>query len=204
MYIPPYYRSDDREKIFAHLHSNPFGIITSSFNGRVEATHLPFVIEQIDKDLKFLSHFSKANPQWKQMENSEVLVIFQGPDAYISPKNYERQENVPTWNYTTVHVRGKAKIILDQEITRDILEKTITRFESVYMDQWKQLKESYKVNMIRELVAFELTDVSIEAKFKLSQNKTEKEIGNIIEDLSSSDDSRTKDLSKVMKDYYKK
>lgn len=204
MYIPPYYKLTDKEKIFAHLQNNPFGIIASSSNNRVEATHLPFVIEGTSDQLTILSHLSKGNPQWKEMQDKEVLVIFYGPDAYISPGNYEKKENVPTWNYTTVHARGRVKIIHNAGITRDILEKTITRFEPSYMDQWKSLDESYKTRISEGLVAFELEEISTEAKYKLSQNKTDQEIGNIIEDLSKQEDTRANDLSKVMKDFYRR
>lgn len=202
MYIPPYYKEEDREKIFRHLRSNPFGIVASCNKGRVEATHLPFIIEQDGEALSFISHYSKANPQWKIARDEEVLVIFTGPDAYISPSNYEKRESVPTWNYTTVHVRGKLRIIEDLQQTVDILEKTIVRFELPYMDQWKELSQEYKNKMIAGLVAFDLTEISIEAKFKLSQNKTDKEINSIINDLEVRNEGRSREVSEVMKNYY--
>lgn len=203
MYIPSYYKITDKERINNHLKENPFGIFTSIKDGKIQATHLPFLFVQDGERLKLISHMSRANEQWMSLQESETLTIFQGPDTYISPTNYEKRENVPTWNYTAVHIRGKARILENEEISLQLIEETIDRFEPQYKAQWKELSGQYISGMMKGLVFFEVIADSIEAKFKLSQNKTNIEKKNIIESLGRSEDRRAQGVSDVMKDFYK-
>jgi transcriptional regulator len=203
MYIPSYYKITDKEWIDKHLSQNPFGIITSVNKGKVEATHLPFLFKQNGERLKLISHMSRANDQWKHFQNNETLTIFQGPDTYISPTNYEKRENVPTWNYTAVHVRGEARLLEEDQVSMELIEETIDRFEPQYKAQWSELSSQYISGMMKGLVFFEVIATSIEAKFKLSQNKTNIEKNNIIESLGRSDERRAQGVSEVMKDFYK-
>src|SRR6218665_543935 len=109
MYIPPYYREEDKNKLTGFMLAHNFANLISSNNNVPVATHLPFVIEQRGEKLFLVSHMAKANPQWQNFADNELLIIFQGPHAYISPQHYEKQQNVPTWNYIAVHAYGKAR-----------------------------------------------------------------------------------------------
>src|SRR5690606_3894178 len=117
---------------------------------------------------------------------SNVLIIFSEPHAYISPKNYDKELNVPTWNYISVHAYGQGKIINEFERVYQILESTIENYEIEYKQQWNKLPHDFKTKMISGIVAFEINVTETQAKEKLSQNKTENERKNIINSLSSS------------------
>ena len=145
------------------------------------------------------SHFAKANPQAGVLEGKEILVIFSEPHAYISPKFYEKEQNVPTWNYLAVHAYGRATQITDEQEMTALLEKSILMFEADYMQQWQKLPQEYKSKMLKGMVAFQINVTSLEGKKKLSQNKTEAEQQRIIEAFSQSDDQNEVQIAEYMK-----
>ena len=112
MYIPSHYNVDDQEEVLSFLHAYPFATIVNQDGKRPMATHLPFVVRPVDDKLLLEAHFAHANPQWKLLEEGqETLVVFAEPHAYISPRHYDKTQNVPTWNYQAVHVYGKARLL---------------------------------------------------------------------------------------------
>jgi transcriptional regulator len=128
------------------------------------------------------------------------LVLFSEPHAYISPSNYEKLLNVPTWNYISVHAYGKAKILHEQEEKAVVLEQTISFYEAAYKVQWDQLPEDYRVGMMKGIVAFEIVVTDIQGKKKLSQNKTMHEQANIVASLSKSTDSNEQTIAAYMQE----
>jgi transcriptional regulator len=185
MYIPSYYKENDFPTLLAFIQAHPFGVLCSSGNGGLLATHLPFVAMEKDQHIVIHGHMAKANPHWKDLEaGAEGLLIFQGPNGYVSPSNYERKENVPTWNYIAVHAEGKARIIQSREESLTLLEEMIARFEPDYAKQWHELPAGYVDGMLAGIVAFEIEVSRLEGKFKLSQNKTKAEKENIIRSFS--------------------
>ncbi len=122
-----------------------FATIVTSVNDIPEATHLPFLVKQENDKLLLLSHFAKANPQSAKIIDNISLVIFTEPHAYISPKHYEKEENVPTWNYIAVHAYGKAAIIEEEHKKAELLQHTIEFYDAGYLQQWKNLSDHYRV-----------------------------------------------------------
>lgn len=198
MYIPNLNVEEDKEKILAFISRYSFATIISIKDNRSVATHLPFVIEEIENKLILISHFAKANKQWMEIENQTSLVIFAEPHAYISTKHYEKELNVPTWNYVAVHAYGKGTIITEEQAVMNILEKTIQYYEADYQQQWKQLPEKYKTGMVKGIVAFEIGVSELQAKYKLSQNKTENEQKSIITALKQSKNTNEHILAEMM------
>lgn len=176
-----------------------FATIVTSVDDVPVATHLPFLIEQRDGKIILSSHFAKANPQASQILNKSVLVIFTEPHAYISPSNYEKEINVPTWNYLAVHAYGKATLLDEQQKTADLLAHTINTYEAGYLQQWNGLPDDYKQKMMKGIVAFEITVDDLQAKKKLSQNRSAQERENIIKTLSNSADQSENEIAKYMK-----
>ncbi|MCU0439421.1 MAG: FMN-binding negative transcriptional regulator [Raineya sp.] len=199
MYIPNNNQITDFTEKIEFIKKYSFGVIISTIEDVPVATHLPFFVSHVDEKIILMSHFAKANPQWKNIENSTVLLIFSEPHAYISPTNYEKELNVPTWNYVSIHVYGKVQIIIDEEKVLEVLEKTIDYYEPTYQKQWESLPNEYKKNMLKGIVAFEIVVTDIQGKKKLSQNKTEKEQNNIIEALSKSKFTHEQDIAAFMK-----
>ncbi len=176
-----------------------FGTIITAKNEFPIATHLPFVIKEKDGKIVLSSHFNKANNQWKDIENYKVLIIFSEPHAYISPKNYDKELNVPTWNYISVHAYGQGKIITDTDQVQQLLEESIDNFEVGCRQKWDHFPIDYKLKMANGIVAFEIIITDLQANKKLSQNKTDSEKEKIIETLSKSKDTNEQWIAKYMK-----
>lgn len=175
-----------------------FATIITADNNVPVATHLPFLVEQRDDQVVLLSHFARANPQASAIIDKPVLVIFTEPHAYISPANYEKETNVPTWNYLAVHAYGKARLLTDGEETAGLLAKMINNYEAGYLQQWNSLPDDYKQKMMRGIVAFEIIVDDLQGKQKLSQNRSALERDNIISTLSKSDDSVESEIAEYM------
>lgn len=200
MYTPLHFRFSERSDIVAFMHRFNFAIIVSQVEGLPFATHLPFVVEESGTgQLRLLAHFAKANPQWKNLEEQTALVIFSEPHAYISPSLYEKEQNVPTWNYVAVHAYGKANLITESEPAFKLLEKQMQTFEGEYLAQWERLSQDYKNAMVKGIAAFEMSVEKLEAKSKLSQNKTAQERENIIMHLAQSGDTTAREIGEMMK-----
>jgi len=199
MYIPPYYKEENINALYEFMCAHNFATLISSANDTIRATHLPFVTEKRGDKIILISHMAKANPQWKELLGKELLVIFQGPHAYISPTHYEKKQNVPTWNYIAVHAYGTIKLIEKKEDVIELMEHTIHRFEKEFMEQWKNLSEDYINGMLKAIVCFEIEVTKLEGKFKLSQNKTKTEQQNIISNFEKSTNSVEQELAKEMK-----
>lgn len=176
-----------------------FATLVTVAEGVPSATHLPFVVEQRDGKVVLISHLARANPQADELLNGKALVIFAEPHAYISPKHYEHEKNVPTWNYIAVHAYGNSSLIESPEKKAALLAQTINFYEAAYLHQWQALPDDYKLNMMKGIVGFEIEVDDLQGKKKLSQNRSEVEKQNIITDLSNSPDSAAKDIAGYMK-----
>ena len=198
MYTPSFNSFTDRQEIVTFMQRYSFATIVTQIDGQPVATHLPFLVKEDDDKITLQSHFAKANPQWKEIEENTSLVIFTEPHAYISPNNYEKVENVPTWNYIAIHAYGKAKILDSVEQKTALLKHTITTFESAYLQQWESLPEQYRLKMMNGIVAFEIEVTDLQAKKKLSQNRSEIERENIIHTLSQSTDTNEREIAAYM------
>lgn len=198
MYIPKQNAITDEQEAISFMQRYGFATIVTVSNGVPSATHLPFVVSQRDGKIILTSHFAKANPQADELLTGNPLVIFAEPHAYISPKHYESEKSVPTWNYIAVHAYGKATLIEDAERKTMLLEQTIQFYEADYLNQWNGLPLDFKLNMMRGIVGFEIIVDELQAKKKLSQNKTEKERQSIINELSTKPDTTEKDIAAYM------
>src|SRR5687768_17426177 len=132
MYIPSYYKQENKDILIQYMREYPFGILVSAENNKPWATHIPFVVEEENNHIVLYTHISAANPQGKQLMNSKVLAIFREPHAYISPSLYNSKKNVPTWNYVAVHAYGKVEMIEGKENLIPLLEKLIQVTEPAY------------------------------------------------------------------------
>ena len=199
MYIPEFNREKDRATILAFMRANPFAILVSNIDGVPFATHLPLLIEDAGDHIVVQGHMAKANAHWKSMkEGEESLIIFHGPHAYISPSLYENRESVPTWNYAAVHVYGEPTLFTDEESLRATLHRMIDTFESSYMAQWSGLSDQYQSRMMKHIVGFDIKVKRLEAKFKLSQNRTKGEQSRVIQALNQSKDSNISGVAQLM------
>ncbi len=198
MYIPKINLATDRNGIVAFMNRFSFASIITANDNLPIATHLPFLVTIKNDNVILTSHFAKANEQWTQIEHNKVLTIFSEPHAYISPKNYDKELNVPTWNYISIHAYGQGKLITDTQSTFEVLEATIDNYEPSYKQRWNNLPEDYKSKMANGIVAFEILITDLQAKKKLSQNRTNTETQKIIDTLSKSSDTNEQLISEYM------
>jgi len=198
MYIPNHFQSENHQSDIGFMKRYSFATLINTHNNYPEATNLPFLVEEKDGQLILSSHFAKANPQAKIIEENLSLVIFNEPHAYISPSNYEKEQNVPTWNYIAIHAYGQAKIVQDVEEQLRVLDKMVQFYDDAYVNQWQSLPMDYKLKMVNGIVAFDIVVTDLQAKYKLSQNRTAKEQENIVHSLSASADTNEKEIAAYM------
>lgn len=198
MYIPKTNLTTDKTEIIAFMKRFSFATLITSKNNIPTATHLPFIVTDKGEEIILTSHFAKANEHWQDIEDNPVLVIFTEPHAYISTKNYDKDLNVPTWNYIAIHTYGKGKLITNPEQVYRVLEKTIDNYESKFRQQWENFPDDYKQKMSKGIMAFEITITDLQAKSKLSQNRTDSEKQKIIETLAHSKDTNEQLIAEYM------
>lgn len=199
MYIPSFNSFPDRREIVAFMERYSFATIVTMMDDKPFATHLPFLVKEENDKIILQAHFAKANPQWKEITAKTSLVIFTEPHAYISPSNYETEKVVPTWNYIAVHAYGQATILQSVDQKAELLKQTIEAFEASYYQQWQSLPNEYRSRMVDGIVAFEIEVTDLQAKKKLSQNRTEAEKENIIHSLEKSADTNEREIADYMK-----
>ncbi|MFC0518331.1 FMN-binding negative transcriptional regulator [Mucilaginibacter angelicae] len=198
MYTPKHFQLTDEQEAISFMQRYSFATIVTATDNVPFATHIPFLVTKRDDKIVLSSHFARANPQAAEIIGKEILVIFTEPHAYISPKHYEKETNVPTWNYIAVHAYGKATILSEGEQTANLLVHMISNYEAGYLAQWNNLPDEYKQRMMRGIVAFEIVVDDLQGKQKLSQNRTEVERENIIEALDKSKDTTEAEIAKYM------
>ena len=183
MYTPPKFRIDDPVLIRSFIEKNSFGLLLSIDGGDIHDTHTPFVYTG---DGRLLGHIAKANPQWRSWSKaSAVKVIFTGPHSYISPRFYVSEFAVPTWNYTAVSITGRIEIIEEEDTVLQFLDRLIADNEPS-SDPWilDRTDERY-LNLLSGIVVFSISLNSVEASFKLNQNKSNEDQSKVVESLSA-------------------
>ncbi len=198
MYTPNSNLNENPEDHKKFIHENGFGILINQVEGKHWATHLPMVLSEDGSLLR--GHIARGNKQWRSFaENSDVLAIFSGPHAYISSSWYDH-ENVPTWNYIAVHVYGKIKITEGEELLTSLKELT-NKYEktSICPVTVEGMSPKFLNAEIRGIVSFEIAIEKIEASYKLSQNRDDKNYSRIVKELKQRNDEGSKNIAGVMK-----
>lgn len=174
MYIPASFREDRTEELHALIRAYPLGsLITHGADG-LQASPLPFLLEGDTLQ----AHMARANPHWKTLVGSaECLVIFQGPDAYVTPDWYPGKaathKVVPTWNYAAVHVRGTIRVVDEPDwLTRQIARLTEAH-EGARPAPWSpaDAPADFIAAQMKAVIGLEIAIMAIEGKWKMSQNR---------------------------------
>jgi len=189
MYIPHANKVEDHAPLFDLMRQFSFATLVSAPDGIPVATHLPFMVRpDAGPNGMLLGHMARANTQWRSFDPvREVLTIFQGDHAYISPSWYLEHPSVPTWNYVVVHAYGLPRIVDDEDAVRRMLRELVQQHESGFQTPWPmELPPDYESRMIKGIVAFEITLTRLEGKFKLSQNRSLPDRAGVIAALSDS------------------
>ncbi|MDQ0815941.1 transcriptional regulator [Bacillus pumilus] len=189
MHIPSFFQVKDMEEVKAFIQLHSFATVVTATDEKPIATHIPVSFHQVEDSYVITGHMAIGNPQWKTFEeNEKVLVIFQGPHAYISSSWYEK-EAVPTWNYQAVHVYGKAVLLEKGELVKE-LTTMLETYES-HREQpvlWDTLSDELLEKQMKGIVGFKIIIDEVQAAFKLSQNRHERDYAHIIEKLEAEGD----------------
>jgi len=185
MYIPSSFSETDLTKLFDFIEQHNFGLVVSQLDNEPVAVHLPLLLDrQAGQSGMLIGHMARANPQW-QAANRNVLVVFTGPHAYISPSWYEAENVVPTWNYVAVHVYGILHLIEEDEATLKILRELVVLHEKSMPKPWGFRDDDKFLNRLAEsVVAFQVEITRIEGKWKLSQNHPREQREKVIDALA--------------------
>lgn len=198
MYIPKHFQINDENAMFSLIEENSFATLISQHNGEPYASHLPFILNKDERAL--YGHFARANDQWKDIQNQQVLVIFQGPHCYISPSWYETKVAVPTWNYVAAHIYGEMEILENEEEIFDSLKQMVNKYEipnSSY--QLNDVDSSYVEGLSKGIVGFKISITRIEGKAKLSQNHPVERQKLVIQQLEKTSLENNKKIADLMK-----
>lgn len=201
MYIPkPFRGPEDQAAVVAFMRRYSFAtLVTAAADAPPTATHLPFTVRQMPAgEVVLAAHLARANPHWRELTAGPALVIFAEPHAYVSPGHYEQAQNVPTWNYIAVHATGPVQLLAAEAAKRQVLEDLIEANEPAYLPQWQALPAEYQQRMLGAIVAFELTVTDLQAKYKLSQNRTAQEQRNVAAAFAQSPDDLARQLAAYM------
>jgi transcriptional regulator len=179
MYIPKYFEITDKNEQFAFIAANGFGQLISTSNDRPCSTHLPFLLSE-DKT-KLLAHLAIQNSQADNINGQQVLVTLQGAHDYISPSWYEGA-GVPTWNYQAAHIYGVCQTFTDAERLEHVVNKLTAKYEASMPSPWQP---DYNPKMLNAIIGIEISINEIQCKYKLSQNKSEQDQQQVINQLNA-------------------
>ncbi len=201
MYSPTHFKITDPETIRAFMRAHSFATIVTHDGDVPHATHMPVLFEtETGEHGTLVSHIARANPQCKHFETArEVLVIFTGPHAYISPAWYATSPAVPTWNYTAVHAYGVPRIVTEPQEFATMLHELVEFYEAPRADRWHgEMPEEFLQRLMKGIVGVKIEITRIEAKYKLSQNRPEDQPG-VIAALTASTDQTDREVAELMK-----
>lgn len=177
MYVPKHFRETRVDRLHAIVRAHPFATLVTMTDAGPDACHLPLVLDEDGASGLLRGHVARANPVWHEADGREVLVIFQGPDAYVSPSHYaskaEHGRVVPTWNYVVVHARGVLRAVSDAPWLRELVGRLTDEHERERRAPWAvdDAPDDYVTGMLEAIVGIEVPVTALVGARKLSQNK---------------------------------
>lgn len=196
MYVPPLFAMGEDDEVLAFCAAHPFAALVTQGSSGLYATHLPVILKRAPSgEASFFGHLARANPHWQNTAaGSEALLIFTGPQAYVTPSWYatkkETAKVVPTWNYAAVHVRGHVSWPTDADFLRQNLADLTDRHEAGRDHPWAltDAPDSFVAMQMRAIVGMQFVVASFDAKLKMSQNRPAVDVDGVVAGLSASED----------------
>lgn len=198
MYQPTMFKEARLGVLHDLINNFPFANVVVTHADGVEVAHLPLILDPSKQ--KLIGHVAIANPLFKILRGApqSVIVIFNGEHGYISPSYYlEPEQQVPTWNYTVVQVRGEMSLITDETHLTEILDQLQAQYDVTTTD-WSNPKMKAQ---LKGIGGFEIAIAELNGKFKLSQNRTRDNQQHIIQELNKSKLTNDLKLAEFMQDY---
>jgi transcriptional regulator len=205
MYTPSYFKDEDIASLHRQIDGTRLATLVTFDESGLQASHVPLLLNPKEGPNGTLyGHLAKANPQWKTLGAREALVIFQGPDAYISPSFYaakaEHGKVVPTWNYLAVHVYGRAQVFTDPQRLLRVVTDLTNKHEARRPAPWavSDAPDDYIQKMLNGIVGFAIPIERLEGKRKLNQNRSAEDITAVSKGLAASQDPTDQEIARLM------
>jgi len=203
VYLPPHFTEARPSVLVEHIERYDFGLLVSHGAAGLVASHIPFLIERDRDKLHLHGHLARPNPQVGDLaQGGEVLAIFSGPHAYISPNWYATGPSVPTWNYVDVHAYGTVSLIEDVDWLRGLVRRLSERHEAHNPVPWRMqdLPEAYLEGMLKGIVGLDIAVTRLEGKYKLSQNRPAADRPLVIAALERRNDADSLAVARLMRE----
>ena len=201
MYIPEAFRVSDLPTLHEFIERNSFGLLVSQHDGSPFATHLPFLLERTSGTFgTLLGHVARSNPQWEQLSDQRILVVFSGPHAYISPTWYDAELVVPTWNYVAVHAYGRVRLVESGDELFAIVRHSVEVYEQSMPRPWAIGEfDTFLERLLKQIVGFRIEIDRIEGKWKLGQNHAAERREKVIQVLEEQGDENATAIAAMMR-----
>lgn len=204
MYVPAHFNKQRVEVLHQLIRERPLGTLVTLNAGGLNADHIPFEVDSVPAPFGMLRcHVARANPIWRDFSPSvEALVIFQGPQAYVSPSFYPSKqvtgEVVPTYNYVIVHGYGAIKVIHDREWLRGLVTRLTNRFETERAAPWQvtDAPAAFIDKQLAAIVGIEILLTQLIGKWKVSQNRPDMDRKGVVEGLNEREDPDSSDIAR--------
>lgn len=207
MFTPSSYKETDLDRLHGQIEQTRLAVLVTQGESGLQASHLPLLLDRNQGSNGTLyGHFARANRQWQDLANgAEALVVFAGPDAYVSagyyPSKADDPRTVPTWNYVVVHAWGKAEVYHDAERLLEIVRRLSDRHEQGQANPWSvdEAPADYMAGMLKAIVGFALPIERLQGTRKLSQNRSAIDIEGVRARLGDSPDPLDNQLAALMR-----
>ena len=192
MYLPKHFEETRVEVLHGLIHAHPFAALVTLTPAGLDANHIPFEVDPEPAPFGTLrGHVARANPVWREFSRDvEALVIFQGPDTYVSPAWYPTKQEtgsvVPTWNYAVVHAHGPLRVIDDRAWLRAFVTKLTNRHESARREPWHvtDAPAEYIDRQLGAIIGLEIPITRLVGKWKMSQNRPAQDRAGVVDGLT--------------------
>jgi transcriptional regulator len=202
------FKQDDHLQLQGIMVKYPFASLVSYSESGLEVNHLPLYLDTSNDNTLLQGHIAKANPLWKNLKPySEVLVVFQGPNCYISPNFYptkkENERAVPTWNYVSVHVKGEIQMRFDNAFKLSMLHNLTFQQEQKQPKPWSiyEAPPEYIERMLPAIIGIEIQIKSMQGQWKVSQNQLEINKQGVVAGLSKSQSNDVLEMATLVKNH---
>ncbi|WP_136478791.1 FMN-binding negative transcriptional regulator [Pseudomonas sp. DG56-2] len=207
MFTPSSYKETDLSQLQQQIEQTRLAVLVTHGEQGLQASHLPLLLDRSKGSNGTLyGHFARANRQWQELaDGAEALVVFAGPDAYVSagyyPSKLEDPRTVPTWNYQAVHAWGQAEVFHDAERLLDIVRRLSDHHEQRQAKPWSvdDAPSDYMAGMLKAIVGFALPIDRLQGTRKLSQNRSAVDIEGVRSALANSSDPMDNQLATLMR-----
>ena len=201
MYVPPAFLESDLPTLHEFIERHSFGLLVSQHDGYPFATHLPFLLDRSSgKSGALVGHVARANPQWGRCLGQQVLAVFSGPHAYVSPTWYEAEHMVPTWNYVAVHAYGRVRLVENHDGLLDIVRRSVEVYERSMPRPWSLGEaDTFIERLLEQIVGFRIEIERLEGKWKLNQNHPIERREKVVRALAERGDENSAAIAALMR-----